>query len=127
MKHSDEGMGLSVAVYAIAMMCGLALFVLPVMWANGARVYDNPGVAAAHLPGGPIRADNRSEYPLASLHTQQIVSPAMLAELNTKARKEKPAVRHASRPALQHYAQADREDEAPTPHRRRGFFLFSLF
>jgi hypothetical protein len=127
MNTSDEGMGLSLAVYAIAMVCGLALFVLPIVWANSGRVYDNPGVAAAHLPGGPLRANGRAEYPLATLHSQQIVSPAMLAELNaTKTKKEKPVTRHASRPAPQHYAQADRDDDAPPPQ-RRGLFFFSWF
>jgi hypothetical protein len=125
MKNSDEGMGLSVVVYAIAMMCGLALFVLPVVWANSARVYDNPGVTA-NLPGGPVRADNRANYPLAALHSPQIVSPAMLAELNAKATKEKPT-RHAStKPAPRLYAQVEQRDDAE-PTRRRGLFFFSWF
>ena len=117
-------MGLSVAIYAIAMMCGLALFVVPIIWANSARVYENPGVAATHRPGGPVRADHGGAYPLAALHSPEIVSSAMLAELNATAKKEKPVVRHASRPARRSYAQA--QDEAPEqrPARRFGFFSF---
>lgn len=126
MNNSDEGMGLSVVVYAIAMMCGLALFVLPVVWANSARVYDNPGVTA-NRAGGPVRADNRPDYPLAALHSPQIVSPAMLAELNAKATKEKPTRHASSKPAPRHYAQAEQRDDAAEPRRRRGFFLFSWF
>lgn len=126
MNKSDEGMGLSVVVYAIAMVCGLALCVLPVVWANGARVYDNPGVAAANLPGGPVRTDHPAAYPLANLQSPQIVSPAMLAELNAKAKKEKPAARVASKPSHRSYAQA--QDEAPDqPRQARRSFFFSFF
>jgi hypothetical protein len=122
MNNSDEGMGLSVVVYAIALVCGLALFVMPVIWANGARVYDNPGVAAARLPGGPVRMTQRSDFPLATLHSEQIVSPAMLAELNAGSKKEKPARRAANPPSHRSYAQV--QDE-PTEQRqsRRPFFL----
>jgi hypothetical protein len=129
MKNSDEGMGLSLAVYAIAMLCGLAVCVLPVVWANSGHVYENPGVTAANLPGGPARKDHGAAYPLASLQLQPIVSPAMLAELNAKSKKEKPvATRRASRPAHeQHYAQAQQSQDEPTerrPARRFGFFSF---
>lgn len=126
MKNSDEGMGLSLAIYAIAMACGLALFVLPVIWANSGHVYDNPGVTALHRPGGPVRSDHRAGYPLATLQSQPIVSPAMLAELNAEVKKAKPVARRASRPAPRHYAQADHDDLAATPQ-RRGLFFFSWF
>ena len=125
MNNSDEGMGLSVAVYAIVMVCGLALFVMPVIWANGARVYDNPGVSAARLPGGPVRMTGRSEFPLATLHSQQIVSPAMLAELNAKTAKDKPqrtARTHA--PSHRSYAQVQDEPAEQRPARRPSFFSF---
>jgi hypothetical protein len=124
MNQSDQGMGLSVVVYAIAMMCGLALFVMPVIWANSARVYDNPGVTAANVPGGPARRDHPSQYPLASLHAQQIVSPAMLAELNAKVKKEKPRrTARAAEPAPR-YAQAQEEPAEQRPARRPFFFSF---
>lgn len=127
MRNSDEGMGLSLAVYAIAMLCGLAACVLPVVWANSGRAYDNPGLTAANMPGGPLRADNRAAYPLTALHSPQIVSPAMLAELNAKTTKEKPATRRASRPSHEHYAQAQQTQDGPVerrPARRFGFFSF---
>jgi hypothetical protein len=123
MNKSDEGMGLSLAVYAIAMMCGLALFVMPVIWANSARVYDNPGAAA--VPGGPVRQDHPAQYPLASLHQQQIVSPAMLAELNAGVKKEKPRrTARASAPSHRNYAQAQEEPAEQRPARRPFFFSF---
>ena len=124
MNNSDEGMGLSVVVYAIAMVCGLALFVMPVIWANGARVYDNPGVSAARLPGGPVRMTGRSEFPLANLHSEQIVSPAMLAELNKKSIKEKPQrTARSSAPSHRSYAQVQ-DEPAERPARRPSFFSF---
>ena len=124
MSKSDQGMGLSLAVYAIAMVCGLALFVLPVVWANSARVYENPGVTADNLPGGPVRRDHPAAYPLANLQSQQIVSPAMLAELNAKTKKEKPA-RVASKPSHRSYAQAqDEQADQPRPARRSFFSFF---
>jgi hypothetical protein len=125
MKNSDEGMGLSVVVYAIAMVCGLTLFVLPVVWANSARVYDNPGVSALRTPGGPAYASRRAEFPLANLQEEQIVSPAMLAELNasTKTKKEKPAQRSARTTGSRSYAQMQDEPAEQRPA-RRGFFSF---
>jgi hypothetical protein len=126
MNNSDEGMGLSVVVYAIAMICGLALFTAPVLWANSGRVYENPGVTALLKPGGPAYANRHAQFPLANLKEEQIVSPAMLAELNAKspAKKEKP-VRRASHEPSHRYAQAQDEPTEQRPA-RRGFF-FSLF
>jgi len=125
MKHSDEGMGLSVVVYAIAMVCGLALFVLPVVWANSGRVYENPGVAAMHSPGGPAYANRQAKFPLANLKEEQIVSPAMLAELNAKAKKEKPVQRTARTHSPSHRSYAQAQDEPAEQQRpRRGFFSF---
>jgi hypothetical protein len=137
MDDSDQGLGLSVAVYALALLCGLAVVVLPVYWANAPAVYDNPGVSAARLPGGPI-ASHRADFPLAKLQSKPIVSEAMLAEFNAKSIKtkkaEKPVRRASNRPAPSHrnYAQAQRDyaqaqrDETPDYRPRRPFF-FSLF
>jgi hypothetical protein len=120
----SEGLGLSIAVYAVAMLCGLALFVLPVYWLNSPAVYENPGVRTSALPGGPSYASHPAEFPLAMLHRQQIVDPAMLVELDAKAQKEPPP-RRAHRATQRSYAQARDADE---PERRvpsRPFF--SLF
>jgi hypothetical protein len=125
MADSDEGLGLSVLVYALAMVCGLAVVVLPVYWANSARVYDNPGVTALRSPGGPTRS-HRAEFPLAKLQSPQIVSAAMLAELNADSKKAKP-VRHASRPSHRSYAQAQPQPEPVERRESRRPFFFSLF
>jgi len=126
MNNSDQGMGLSVVVYAIAMVCGLALFALPVVWANSARVYDNPGVTALRSPGGPAYAYRNAQFPLANLQETQIISPAMLAELNAKspaAKKEKPQRTARTAPAHRSYAQVQDEPAEQRPA-RRGFFSF---
>ena len=124
MNNSDEGMGLSVVVYAIAMLSGLALFALPVVWANSARVYDNPGVSALRSASTSAYA-GRSEFPIANLTSAQIVSPAMLAELNASSKKEKSVRRASIPPSHRSYAQAQNEP-AEQPPARRGFF-FSFF
>jgi hypothetical protein len=126
MNNSDEGMGLSVVVYAIAMMCGLALFVLPVVWANSGHVYENPGVTALRTPGGPAYGSHRSEFPLANLKEEQIVSPAMLAELEAKSptKKEKPTRRASHQPSHRSYAQVQEEPAEQRPARRPFFFSF---
>jgi hypothetical protein len=128
MNNSDEGLGLSVAVYAFALLCGLGLVVLPVYWANSARVYENPGVAA--VPNGPAYASRHSEFPLAKLQSKPIVSAAMLAEFNAKAKKDDKPVRRASRPAHRSYAQAQVQAQSQAePAERRHYrpFFFSLF
>jgi hypothetical protein len=125
MNNSDEGMGLSVVVYAIAMVCGLALFALPIVWANSARVYDNPGVSAMRTPGGPAFANRSAQFPLANLKEEQIVSPAMLAELNATAKKkEKPQRTARSAPSHRTYAQVQDEPAEQQRPVRRGFFSF---
>ena len=77
-------------------------------------------MSAARLPGGPVRMTDRSDFPLAMLHSQQIVSPAMLAELNAKTVKEKPqrTARAAHAPSHRSYAQV--QDE-PAEQRGSGF------
>jgi len=123
MNHNDQGMGLSVAVYAIAMIGGLALFVLPVLWATGATVYENPGVKAAGLPGGPAYAGHRSQFPLAMLKRQPIVDQTALNELNTKATPKTPTTHRVARVAHRSYAQAS-EDDGQRPVRRSFFPWF---
>ena len=121
-------MGLSVVVYAIAMMCGLALFVLPVLWLNSPRAYENPGMTALRTPGGPAYASRQRDFPLANLRSEPIVSPAMLQELKAGAntQKEKPrrtVTARAPAPAHRSYAQMQDEPAEQRPA-RRGFFSF---
>jgi len=113
-------MGLSLVVYAVAMLGGLALFVLPVLWASGATVYENPGVKTAGLPGGPTYASRHSQFPLALLKRQQIVDQTALNELNAKAAQKAPPAHRVARASHRSYAQAsENDDQRPA---RRSFF-----
>ena len=123
MNHNDQGMGLSLAVYAAAMLGGLALFILPVLWATGTTVYENPGVKAAGLPGGPVYASHRGQFPLAILKHQQIVDQTALNELNAKSGQKTPAPHRVARAAHRSYAQAS-EDDGQRPARRSFFPWF---
>ena len=120
MNHNDQGMGLSLAAYVIAMLGGLALFVLPVLWATGARVYENPGVKAASLPGGSAYANHRAQFPLALLKQQQIVDQTALNQLNAKTAQKAPAPHRVARATHRSYAQASEDDGQPPA--RRSFF-----
>jgi hypothetical protein len=117
MNHNDQGMGLSLAAYVIALLGGLALFVVPVLWASGATVYENPGVKAA---GAPAYANHRAQFPLAMLKRQPIVDQTALNELNAKSAQKAPAPRRVARAVHRSYAQASEEDgQRPA---RRSFF-----
>ena len=120
MNHNDQGMGLSVAVYAAVMLGALALFVLPVLWLSSGTVYENPGAKAAALPGGPAYASHRAQFPLAVLKKQQIVDQTALNELNAKSPQKAPTPHRAARTAHRSYAQASEDDgQRPT---RKSFF-----
>ena len=76
-------------------------------------------------PGGPAYANRQAQFPLANLQEEQIVSPAMLAELNAKAKKEKPQhTARTSSPSHRSYAQAQDEPAEQQRPARRGFFSF---
>jgi hypothetical protein len=123
MNNTDEGLGLSIAVYALAMLGGLALFALPVYWATSPTVYENPGVTASRLPGGPAYANHPAEFPLAVLKREQIVDQKMLAELSAKS--EKRSVTARTRSTHRSYAQA--RDTDSDAHRPTQHSFFSLF
>lgn len=124
MNNHDEGLGGSIGIYALAMLGALALFALPAYWATSPTVYENPGVTASRLPGGPAYLNRPAEFPLAVLRTQQIVDPTMLAELNAKSATTSPTKR-ATRAAHRSYAQArDINADDNQPARRSFFSLF---
>jgi hypothetical protein len=120
MNDNDQGMGLSVAVYALAMAGGLALCVLPVLWASGATVYENPAVKSVRLPGGPSYARRQAEFPLALLKRQPIVDQTALNELNAQPAPKAPPPHRVARAGHRNYAQAAETDEQRPA--RRGFF-----
>src|SRR5664279_5021006 len=129
MDTSDsEGLGLSLAIYLAAIACVFVLIAVPVYWANGPTVYDNPPLArSGPLMNGPIVGRQvSSAVPLVMLKRQAIVDPAMLAGLNAKAEKQAAKPRHAP------HKVAARSNGTPvadlqTDRRRGSFFPFSLF
>src|SRR5665647_2490236 len=82
MDTSDsEGLGLSLAIYVAAIACVFVLIAVPVYWANGPTVYDNPPLArSGPLMNGPIVGRQvSSAVPLVMLKRQASVDPAILA------------------------------------------------
>jgi len=127
MDTSDtEGLGFSLAIYVAAIACVFVLIAVPVYWANGPTVYDNPPLArSGPLMNGPIVGRQiSSAVPLVMLKRQTIVDPAILAGLNAKAEKSaKP--RHTTKvaPRSSGTPVADLQPDRT----RRSFFPFSLF
>jgi hypothetical protein len=124
----DEGLGLSVLVYAGVMVTGLALLVTPVLWAMGPTEYSNPQLPKYDITSSRSLTHQQKQIPLARLKREEIVSASMLAAINAKPAKSE-RVREArerpSRAARTAFAQAPDYDEASRP--RRGLFGWSLF
>jgi hypothetical protein len=97
-SEHTQGLGGSVAIYLVALACGLSLFVLPVLFASGQK-YDNAGMAAYDPPPGTLLIPQRARnaVPLALLKHDDLVDSALAAEMNAKSKKtEKP--HHLARP-----------------------------
>jgi len=93
MNPRDEGLGLSLLLYLAALLCGLAVIVLPVYRANRPTVIENANArmlarSANGIPG--IHTSHR-RFPVARLKDQPIVDPATVTELNAEARKNEQA------------------------------------
>jgi hypothetical protein len=124
-----RGLGVSVAIYLVAMVCSLTLFVVPVLLANGSKTFDNPGLAAYDPPPGTLVIPQRARYalPLAFLKHDDIVETAMLAKVNANAKKAEKPRQLASRTG-----QRVRSERPPTDMRyaqpgNSGRSFFSLF
>jgi hypothetical protein len=128
MRASEsEGLGLSLLIYAGAILGALALVALPVYFTNRPQVYANPLLARADpLLNGPIVGNRISaRVPLARLKKETIVDPAIVAALNEKTKKAAPVHSSAHRTARRATGTpvADLQPERKQP----TFFLFSLF
>ncbi len=129
MYHArEEGLGLSLAVYALLMAAVLTVIITPVLWAYGPTEYTNPELPKYDITSSRTLAHQHKQVPLARLKREEIVDAKMLAAINTKPAKTE-RVREArerpSRAARTAYAQAPDHDEAP--RQRRGMFGWSLF
>ena len=127
-NRRDEGLGLSLLVYAGLMAAALTLLVTPVLWASGPTEYANPELPKYDITSSRTLAHQQKQIPLARLKREEIIDAKMLAAINTKPAKTE-RVREArerpSRAARTAYAQAPDHDEAPP--QRRGMFGWSLF
>ncbi len=127
-KAREEGLGLSLAVYALLMAAALTLVITPVLWASGPTEYANPELPKYDITSSRPLAHQQKQVPLARLKREEIVDAKMLASINAKPAKTE-RVREARsertpRAARTAYAQAH-DDEAP--RQRRGMFGWSLF
>lgn len=136
MNSADsEGLGISLAIYLAALAGGLAIFVLPVYYANSPTVIENTGVQVRSVPlGQPLFADRSHDpIPVARLQKPEIVDPATLAALKAYAKATAPqqARRSTTADAPAHRAREEGGSrEVAAEHRapRRGFFpFFGLF
>ena len=127
-NRRDEGLGLSLLVYAGLMAAALTLLVTPVLWASGPTEYANPELPKYDITSSRTLAHQQKQIPLARLKREEIIDAKMLAAINTKPAKPE-RVREArerpSRTSRTAYAQASDHDEAP--RQRRGVFGWSLF
>ena len=133
--YEDKDLGLSLLIYMVAILCTLAVFVVPVVLANGPTVLPNPrGKAARSMLAAHLAAHlNESSFPVAHLKEKDIVSPALLAALNAKAEKAK-AIRDRTVHAVPRRHEASHAPQWRTyadaaPQRPIGPFglFFSLF
>jgi hypothetical protein len=130
MRNADEGLGLSLLIYAGAIIGVLALVAGPIVWANSPTVYENATLhaRAADAPGGPLGRRDRNEFPVALLKHPAIVDAATLAKVEEAAQTPAKPVRTAARPAKhRRYAQAPEADAPPEARPQRRGFFFSLF
>jgi hypothetical protein len=124
-NRRDEGLGLSVLVYAGVMVAALAVLVTPVLWASGPTEYPNPQLPKYDITSSRPLAHQQKQVPLARLKREEIVDAKMLAAINTKpAKSVREARERPSRAARTAFAQAPDHDETRP---RRGLFGWSLF
>jgi hypothetical protein len=124
----EEGLGLSLAVYALLMAAALTLIITPVLWAYGPTEYVNPELPKYDITSSRTLAHQQKQIPLARLKREEIVDAKMLAAIKTrpaKTERVREARERPSRPPRNAYAQAHDYNEAP--RQRRGLFGFSLF
>lgn len=126
-SHDSEGLGVSILIYVAAVFGVLAVFVLPVYYATGPTVYDSPPLArSGPLQGGPAYTHRDSaRHTLAVLKRETLIDPAVLAALNSKAKK----TAQPRRSAPQATKRATRTDIAglQAGQERTSIFPFSLF
>ena len=105
----------SVVIYIIAILFGLALFVVPIYWLSRPTIVENAGAAVQSVDRALTARSGKERFPVANLKPQTIVNPATIAELNAKAKEDGPRVgrRVYARPQPSRASN----DAAPAPRR----------
>jgi hypothetical protein len=126
---NDDGLGVSLLIYASAILGALVLIMAPIYPANRPTVYQNSGVQQFDQVL-PARAE-RHNYPLAHLEHRDIVDPAIVAALNAKAEAERSRRASASEShRVAHVRPTTRRtyaDAAPARQANPFALFFSLF
>jgi len=99
-SHANEGLIVSVLIYFMAMFAGLALFVGPVLWANGPTIEKN--IAPGNVSELLASRYRDSNFPVAKLKHEKSLNPAHLVELNARVKEPQNSrqPRHAGRARL---------------------------
>ena len=106
MSPNDKDIALSLLIYLTAMVCGLAVVVVPIYLANQPLVIANADAGGREGPAiFPLRSSQRV-FPVAQLKDETIVPAAEVAESNAAAKAAERA--HAAPVHLARGGQAPR-------------------
>jgi len=84
-SHADDGLLVSILSYLMAVLTGLALFIGPVLWANGPTIKEN--IAPGKVRELSASRYSESKFPVAKLKHKELVNPTHLVELNARVKK----------------------------------------
>lgn len=89
----------SIAIYMVAVVCGLALFLVPVFLFNAPRTIANAGMAAYEPPPGTLLIPQPAQYssPQAALIRDETINPGSLGNAIAKVKNADTSHRLASR------------------------------
>ena len=107
----------SVAIYMIAILFGLALFVVPIYWLSRPTVVENAGAPVQSVDRALTARSGKERFPVANLKPQTIVSPSTIAELNAKAKETEERPRSSRRVYARPQPSRASNNTAPAPHR----------
>ena len=113
--YDDKALGGAVLIYIAAILCGIAVFVVPVLIANGPTVIANPTAQDALAHMAALRKSD-GPYPVARLRRADIVDPATIAALNAKIAKAE----HARHSAAAYQRRVHRTQDAREVALRRA-------
>jgi hypothetical protein len=107
----------SVVIYMIAILFGLALFVVPFYWLSRPTVVENAGAPVQRVDRALAARSGKERFPVANLKPQTIVSPATIAELNAKAKDNGDRPRSSRRVYARPQPSRPSNEAAPAPRR----------